>query len=66
MQIWPTIADLAKDLDEPYSTVQSWRHRGIPARRFPQLIDAARARGVVLAYEELVAANASSREEDAA
>jgi hypothetical protein len=64
LQIWPTIADIASDLGEPYTTVQSWRHRGIPARRFPQVIEAARDRGAVLTYEELVAE--SRKREDAA
>ncbi|ODM47230.1 hypothetical protein A9320_23215 [Ruegeria sp. PBVC088] len=57
LNIWPSISELAKDLGEPYSTVQSWRHRGIPARRYPQLIEVAKRRGADLTYEELVAAN---------
>ncbi len=51
--IWPTSADLARDLGLPYPTVSAWRARGIPARRFADIVRAARRRGVVLTMEEL-------------
>jgi hypothetical protein len=51
--IWPTMADLARDLAVPYPTVQSWASRGIPARRWTSIIEAAKARGHVLTVEKL-------------
>ena len=56
LKIWPTIGALASDLGLPYSTVAAWRLRGIPSKRFGQIISAAEARGHSLTYEELHAA----------
>ena len=51
--IWPTTADMARDLGMPYPTVASWRQRGIPAARDADVIAAAGRRGVVLTFERL-------------
>lgn len=53
--IWPapTVPQLAEDLGVPYQTVRSWAARGIPPRRYAQIIAAARRRGHVLTFEEL-------------
>lgn len=55
--IWPTVAALAEALKLPVQTVYSWRSRGIPHRRFPELIAAAKSAGHDLTYEELLAVN---------
>lgn len=51
--IWPKCADLAADLGLPYSTVRSWADRGIPARRYLDIVLAAEARGHTLSFERL-------------
>lgn len=53
-EIWPRWSDLAADLGLPYSTVRSWADRGIPSRRFAQIVKAARAKGHDLSFETLV------------
>jgi len=53
--IWPSAKDLAGDLGLPYPTVASWGQRGIPPRRFGEIIEAARRRGFVLTFEQLTA-----------
>ena len=60
--IWPTMAAMARDLGYPYPTVASWRTRGIPAARDADIIEAARARGVEVTFEQLHAARREMRE----
>lgn len=56
-QIWPSAADLAREIGENPITVRAWRRRGsIPADRDLALIEAARRRGEDLTLEELAAA----------
>jgi hypothetical protein len=44
--IWPTDADLARDIGMSYATVSAWKQRGsIPAAYWRDLIRAARRRG---------------------
>ena len=38
--------ELAKALDAPPPTVAAWKHRGIPPRHFPALVNQARAQKV--------------------
>lgn len=59
--IWPSVADFARDLGVAPSTAGSWRVRGIPPGRDPQVIEAARKRGRALTFEELHAARAAFR-----
>lgn len=55
---------LARLLGKPATTVQSWAARGsIPSRRQPTLLAIAKARGIALTADELIAAH---REEGAA
>lgn len=55
--IWPTMAELAADLEKPYTTVAAWKQRGsIPAKYDTKMIQAARGRGHTLTYDELAAA----------
>lgn len=65
-EIWPTIRALADDLGEPYPTVQAWAHRGVPAKRYAQIIRAARKRGHDLTFEELAGLAPPRKGEDAA
>lgn len=61
--IWPTLAEMARDLGAPYPTVQSWHRRGgIPIRRFPDVVAAARKRGSDLTMEGLVALYIASKD----
>jgi hypothetical protein len=53
-EIWPTWAELARDLGVPYPTVASWPKRGLPPRRIPDIIRAAKARGKDLTFEVLM------------
>jgi hypothetical protein len=64
LQIWPTTAALAQDLGLPYQTVAAWKDRGIPARRAPAIVHAARSRGHVLTLDDLLMP--PPKEEDAA
>jgi len=60
LNIWPTMADLAKDIDKPYSTVATWKARGkIPADHDFLLIEAAGKRGKALTLEQLAQARRS-------
>lgn len=51
--IWPKWAALAEDLGCSYPTVHAWSHRGIPPKRFGEIIQAAARRGVLLTFEML-------------
>lgn len=43
--LWPSIADLGRDLGLPYSTVAAWKQRGsIPVSYWRELVRAARHR----------------------
>ncbi|AYE85078.1 hypothetical protein [Sulfitobacter sp. D7] len=69
LKIWPTMSELAKDIDKPYSTVAAWKARGkIPADHDFVLIDAAKKRGESLTLEQLAQArrNAAPITSDAA
>lgn len=71
LSIWPTVAAIADDLGLPYPTVAAWSQRGIPPRRFKQIIAAAEKRGKVLTFESLLEPDGEpapplSPEEDAA
>ena len=55
--IWPSVAAMASDLEKPYTTVASWKQRNsIPADIDVRLIEAAKARGSDLGFEELARA----------
>lgn len=54
LTIWPSMAALAVDLGLPYPTVSAWNHRGIPRRRYRQIIAAAKARGQVISADDLL------------
>lgn len=66
--LWPTAADMARDIGENPVTVRSWRTRGsIPAKHDLKIIERARQKGGSITFEDLARARASSfRSEDAA
>lgn len=72
LEIWPTWAELAKDIGAPYPTVNSWAQRGIPPRRFREVIAAAKDRGAAFGYDDLeqvndhIASRKTTDQEDAA
>lgn len=56
-EIWPTMAEMAKDLQKPYQTVASWKARNsIPADYDLDVVDAAQNRGFNLSLESLARA----------
>lgn len=65
--LWPTVAELARDIGENPITVRAWRRRrSIPADRDLLLVEAARRRGAALTLEDLAAARRRKTSEDAA
>lgn len=72
LEIWPTWADLAKDIGAPYPTVASWAQRGIPPRRYREIMVAAKGRDASLSFDDLeafndqIAGRKTTNEEDAA
>lgn len=54
LTIWPTQKALAEDLGLPAPTVGAWAQRGIPPRRFVEIISAAKRRGHDLSFEQLM------------
>lgn len=66
LTIWPTIKALATDLGEPYQTVASWGQRGVPPRRYAQIIRAAREKGHNLTFEDLALLDTSEQDRGAA
>lgn len=65
--LWPSIADLAKDLGKPYPTVAAWHQRkSIPGRYDLELLECARKRGINLTLEEIARYRAASQEKTGA
>lgn len=57
-EIWPTIVDMATDLDLPYQTVAKWKQRGrIPSESWGAVIEAAKARDCKVTFQQLADAN---------
>ncbi len=55
LALWPSNADLGRDLGVPYPTVAAWKQRGsIPVAYWRNLIDAARSRGLRGVTSELL------------
>lgn len=62
--IWPTVADMARDLGENPVTVRAWRQRGsIPAKHDLAIIECARERGAEVTLEEMARFRAAPRGE---
>lgn len=57
INIWPTVADFARDVGIPYSLAKCWRRRGsIPAAHWVAVIRAADRRGLPVSLETLAQA----------
>jgi len=55
IELWPSMADLGRDLDLPYSTVAAWKRRGsIPVNYWRDLIAAAHGRGFAAVTSEML------------
>lgn len=64
IDLWPQIADLARDLDEPYETVNQWKKRdSVPAWAHSRVVRAAHTRGFKQITHELLDDLAASRRE---
>jgi hypothetical protein len=67
IELWPTRAEFAREVGVSYQTARQWYARdGIPARHWPEIVNAARKRnfsGVTL--ETLVAIEAGRPVDDA-
>lgn len=62
---WPTMADLADDLDLPYERVKMWRVRNsIRAKYWPAIVDAAARRGYVDITTEVLTMAAAGHDDD--
>lgn len=64
IELWPQTAELARDLSEPYETVNQWKKRdSVPAWAHSALIRAAAARGFGQVTPELLDELAAARRE---
>lgn len=53
--IWDSAEDLGRSINEPGLKVRMWRHRNsIPPRYWPDIIAAAKARGVILQADDFL------------
>jgi len=60
-QLWPTVADFARAIDEQRGTVQQWRNRGrIPSEYWVKVRDATALTGHAISIDELAAAEAET------
>lgn len=65
--LWPSMAELARDLGEKEVTVRAWKRRGsIPANRHVAVVEAADRRGLGLSFEALARACARAGQADGA
>lgn len=55
LEIWGSTRGIAQHLDVPYPTVSSWVRRGIPGRRYVEIVKAARFDGHEVTLEQLAA-----------
>lgn len=64
--MWPSMADFARDMGEKYPTVAAWKQRrNIPAHRDFDVVAAANRRGLALTIEELARARRDAHEQKA-
>ena len=55
IDLWPSIAELARDIGEPYETVRQWRLRdSIPLRAFTRVVRAAARRDFNVSTDDLI------------
>lgn len=61
-EIWPSIKEMAADLNEKYDTVKRWRNRRrIPSDAWPQIIEKAARREQLVTANQLLAFNNAPR-----
>lgn len=54
---WPSCAELARDIDQPYERVRMWSYRkSIPAKYWASIVEAAKKRGYDIDQSALVSA----------
>lgn len=55
LALWPTLSELARDIDFDYERVAQWRKRDwIPPEWFPRVLQAAEKRGFDLTLQQLM------------
>lgn len=60
--IWPSLKDMADDLDEKYDTVKRWRNRKrIPSKAWPRIIEKAARREHLVTAAKLLELNTDRR-----
>lgn len=63
--IWPSDAELARDLSCSRKNPCAWRHRrNIPAAYHKDMIEAAAKRGRKLTFEDIAKANAAAKNQE--
>ncbi len=61
LDMWPSRAELARDLDEASVTVRQWgRNNSIPGKADVGLVSAAKRRGFMLTFEMLARSRAGA------
>lgn len=64
--LWPTVADMAREIGENPTTVRSWRLRGsIPAKYDLVIIERAKMRGREITFEQMARARAAQHQQGA-
>ena len=67
LDMWPTRADVARDIGYPYVTVRAWGNRdSIPGAADVPLVDVAKRRGLFLTFEMLARSRAEATATSAA
>lgn len=54
IDLWPSIADFARDIGEPYENTRQWRlNDSIPGRAYAAIVRAAEVRGLEVTHQQL-------------
>lgn len=57
-QAWPTLVEMANDLEMPYQTVAKWKQRErIPSESWGSVVAALKRRGHTLTFEQIAKIN---------
>ncbi len=60
LDLWPTRAELAREINEAPVTVRQWgRNNSIPGKADVALVTSAMGRGIALTYEDLARSRAT-------
>ena len=61
LDLWPSLADLARDISEAPETVRMWKYREhIPPKHWGPILRAATSRGIEISFDDLEAARMAS------